>query len=350
MKILVITSKHRADDARIYQKQVKTLSEKYDTSYLHSDKNHLEIGMHVKNGKGFYRRVEQVIKSQNPDVVFVHDPYMIWKLAMNRKRFKNTKIVADIHEDYPIQVLYKPYLKKPIAKFLSFILKIIFPRLLSYYDGVIYATHYIHKKYVGVVKTKQMCLRNYPKIDDFRKIRLSEELRDIDVLYIGSIIFNRGADYIVNLAENSNFKIICAGPYQSQQARALFSTQKDNPNFQYLGLLPYDDIVPLIYRAKIGLVPLHPTKSYLMGTPLKMFEYLAGGAYTLASNFPYWQELYGKIDGLGFIDFENTDEMIQKIKSLLADPKLNSFQPLHIQYNWNSEGNRLIEFVENLKN
>lgn len=346
--IFVITSKHRALDARIYQKQVRSLSKKHNVSFIHSDSNNREIGIYFKRGRSFYKNVLRLIVEQRPDVVMVHDFDLIYRLSISRSKFLKTAIVADIHEDYPLQVRYKPYLKSFIAIPLSRVLALIFPRILSRFDGVLYATDFIHQKYLNKVSSKQMSLRNYPILEEFRLKDGEGDERPVDLVYVGGISMKRGAGHIVELTK-AGFKVVCAGPFKDQKSEELFNSMKENPNLEYLGLLPYPEIMPLLKRSKIGLVPLLPTENYLTSTPVKMFEYLAAGAYTLASDFPYWIDIYGGISGLEFLNFDNEAAVRAKVTELLNKSDLNKFEALENQYDWSSEGERLVKFIENLK-
>ena len=57
-----------------------------------------------------------------PDLVHFHDPELI-PLGMRLKR-KGFIVVADFHEDIPLQILTKPYLNPILKRIVSFTFKI----------------------------------------------------------------------------------------------------------------------------------------------------------------------------------------------------------------------------------
>ncbi len=345
-KILVITSKHRAQDARIYQKQVKSLSERYDVGFIHTDERNQEMDRYEPK-KGFYRRMMKLIRRQRPGLVMLHDLDMILIFGLLRIFFPKTKFVVDIHEDYPLQIQYKPYLKFGSRKVMGALLKRSFPWLLTRFDGVLYATDFIFEKYEKVVKAEQMALRNYPKLQVFRH-NTNDAKREIDLLYIGGISIKRGMDHMATLAKLETFNVTIAGPVKDAPSMALLEQLKPLRNFKYLGLLPYEEAIALVHRSKIGLVPLHPTENYLTSAPVKMFEYLAGGCHVLASDFPYWIEKYGHLDGLTFVNFANSEHAQAKVQALLTEPALNQFEDLSMAYDWEAESDRLHQFVKKI--
>ncbi|NVK75235.1 MAG: glycosyltransferase [Oceanospirillaceae bacterium] len=315
--------------------------------YLHADKNNQEIGRYVDKEENFYSVLRRVIAEERPSILVVHDFDLIWKIGRDRRKFKGIIVIADIHEDYPLQVKYKPYLNKLVAQVASAFLKAIFTKVLSRFDGVIYATSFIFDKYQPKVSARQVTINNYPIIENFRST--NQAYRDVDLVYVGGISIKRGADYIARIAQNTPWRMVCAGDFKDAESKLLFEQIGHLSNFEYVGQISHEEVKSLVSRSRIGLVPLHPTENYLTSTPVKLFEYLAGGAYTIASDFPYWQSKFGNIQGLEFIDFNQNTRVYDRIEALLESPNLNEFNPIPSEYHWSAEGEKLLSFIRTLR-
>jgi len=342
-KLKIITTKHKATDTRIVEKQLFTLESLFNIDFQHSDSSNRSMYTYTKNSK--FGLIKSLL-DQSYQIIIVHDldSIIISSLFCSILNRKQKKVIADIHEDYPLQIKNKKYIFRPFRIVLSHIMRLIFPTILSQFNGVIYATDSIYSKYNKRVKTKQCFIRNYPKFELLK----TNSKKEYDIGYVGSITEERGALRILEIIK-LGYKVLLIGPLNDNLSRKCFGSDQisNMSNLTYMGELPYRKAMAEIAKVKIGLLPLLETKSYAVSLPVKLFEYLCLDIYVIASNFEYWQKEFGHFSQIHFLDFDNLQITNNKIKSILNDSSPTLKENIN-QFSWESEEQKLIDFVSNI--
>ena len=149
VKVCHVTSVHKPTDARIFERECTSLTQKYDVTLIAPNVEDYESnGVHVR---GVYlpqsrikrqRRlcdVLQKMKDVDADVYHFHDPELI-PIGLKIKK-EGKRIIFDSHEDIPAQILCKTYIPTHFLRYLiSKYYEIYERRSLRQYDAIVSVT------------------------------------------------------------------------------------------------------------------------------------------------------------------------------------------------------------------
>lgn len=357
-----ITSVHSALDIRIFEKECKSLSENYQVHLIHPGIENLKsdnvnvIGINYKETNRLKRilntgkKVVEKALTLNAEVYHFHDPELLRYTSRLKKN--GAKVIYDSHEDLPKQVLDKPYLPKSVRGFISVLVEYYERKNSSKLNGVITATQTIKKRFDKYNKNV-CCIYNYPILDRYTK-NLSWVDRPKSAVYIGGIFEKRGIWEITEAITKTDSSLELAGKFSPQELKDKVLNKHQGDNVNYHGFLDKNGINKLLESTNIGLVTLHPTKSYLESLPIKMFEYMAAGLPVIASNFPFWKQIIEKHECGICVDPLNPKEISDAIIYLNNNPEIaskmgeNGKTAAFELYSWQSESDKLTEFYKSL--
>ena len=358
LKVCHITSAHPRYDIRIFIKECSTLaSAGYYVNLIVADdlSDEIKSGVNINSvGKPQSRKermrqtsekIYRKVLELKPDVVHFHDPeLMLIGLKLAKNKFK---VVYDVHEDLPKQVMNKHWLPKLIRPLISNIVKQLEKYCSKKFYGVIAATPIIGARFKTYnSNTEVVC--NYPILAELNIVNSSWELRQDRLCYIGSISQTRGIIPIVNSLQQSKLPLDLAGPFSGDVDLARLKQLDDGHLVNYLGIIKREQIVELLYKVKVGLVTLLPTPSYIESLPIKMFEYMLAGIPLVASDFPLWRSIISKCGIL--VNPEDSAAIARACLELINNPEkakamgLIGQQAVLREYNWELESQKLIRF------
>ncbi len=360
LKICHITSAHPRYDIRIFVKECVTLAKSnYIVSLIVADNEADEVNDNVaiysvdkpqsrgKRMRETPKKIYTKILQLKPDVIHFHDPELMFiGLKLAKQGFK---VVYDVHEDLPKQVLNKHWIPKIIRPIISKFVTLFEGYCAKYFHGIITATPIIAKRFQRYnSNTKSIC--NYPLLSELNNTNTDWNERKNLICYIGSISQNRGIIPIVSSLVVSKFKLELAGPFSGDINLGELQEIPGGEYINYLGILNRVQIAALLQRVKIGLVTLLPTPSYIESLPIKLFEYMLAGIPVVASNFSLWQEII-EINKCGvLVNPHNPVEIANACQQLMAHSDLakqmgeNGRRAVIEQFNWECESKKLIEF------
>lgn len=362
MKVVHLTSVHQRYDARICLKECLSLSKDYKVYLIVADgkgdelKERLTI-LDVGEFKGRKQRVLGASKailekaiSLKANVYHLHDPELIFIGLRLQKLGK--KVIFDAHEDFPKQILTKPYIPLFLRKFISFFASIFEKRLCSNFDGIVGATPFIAEKFTRINKNV-VNINNFPKIEELQVV--NSHNREIgQICYIGGISVERGIVEIINalLLTKKKTSLVLAGKFHSQQLELDIKNMKGWDKVNFVGFVDRDGIRNILSNVQIGLVTLHPTISYLDSLPVKLFEYMCAGIPVIASDFPLWKEIVIKYNCGICVNPEDSNEIAKAIDYLMDNPHVanemgkNGLRAVQTEFNWANEEKKLFDFYE----
>lgn len=297
-------------------------------------------------------RVFKKARELNADVYHLHDPELMLAGLILKKMGKT--VIFDSHEDFPKQILSKPYLNRPLKLILSKTYDILEKSLCPKFDAIIAATPLIRDKFLNINKNS-VDINNFPLLNELKNTA-DWKKKENEVSYVGSIAKVRGIKEIIKgMSFTCGVRLNLAGEFTDETFREDVKAQKAWPKVNELGFLDRDQIKILLAHSRAGLVTLQPVKNYIDALPVKMFEYMAAGIPVIASDFPLWREIVlGNQCGI-CINPKDPKDIGEAIQYLIDHPdeaeKLGKNGRLAVEkkYNWSSEELKLITLYQRTK-
>ncbi len=279
-----------------------------------------------------------------------HDPELIPVGALLKLRGK--KVVYDIHEDVPKQVISKawipPSFRKPISSGVA-VLERISNRI---FDGTVTATAPIAARFPD---NKCVVLQNMPMLEEFRGDDLVEwENRPNHVAYFGSMTRVRGTVEMVKavslLPDDLNVKLILAGKISPCSLENEIKLLPGWGKIQYLGMLERVRLRECFKETKIGLHLPFPIPNYLDAIPTKIFEYMAAEIPFIATDLPILKKIAEETQTGLIVPPGDPDAVAKAVEWLLTHPVEAKMmgkrgrEAVLETYNWDVEVSKLLEF------
>lgn len=361
MRIAHMTTVHRRSDVRIFQKECRALSEVdgYRVYLFVMDGlgTRQEDGVEIVDAGSVVGRLQRMLRGSprmvrlvrrhRIDVVHFHDPELI-PLGLLLRTF-GYKVIYDVHEDVPRDLLIKEYIPPTIRRILSATMTGVERVAGAVLSGIVTATPHIGGRFPS---GKTEVIRNFPIRGDFA---LSDEIpykdRPHSLCYIGTISEARGIIEIVDAMDHIGGKarLMLAGSFNTAELEAGARRLPGWKYVDYAGWVGTGEISDILSRSRIGLVTLLPTATHLESLPVKLFEYMAAGIPVVASDFPYWRRVLeeAQADCALFVDPKNPVAVAEKINWLLDNPDTaekmgrSGRDAISRTLNWEAEANRL---------
>lgn len=247
-------------------------------------------------------------KRQQAQVYHFHDPELL--LCGLLLRLCGKKVVYDVHEDVPRQIMAKTWIATPLRRIASILFEGWENLCARCMSGIVAATPVIEQRYRKKNKNT-VNVNNYPILSEFLPLSAEQKEKHGGLCYLGDISPIRGIRELVSALEHTQAGLLLAGRYESENLKSEMESLPGYDKVEYLGYLDRKGVANALERANIGMVTLHPTPNYLVSLPIKLFEYMAAGLPCIVSNFPYWRELVGEADCALFVDPLSPQEIAQ---------------------------------------
>jgi glycosyltransferase involved in cell wall biosynthesis len=363
-KICHLTSVHKYTDTRIYLKECQsTVAEGYEIHLIAPEApNRTLDGVHlhsVKKGLGnrFLRMTKTVsavykeAREVNADVYQFHDPELIPVGLLLKSKGK--RVIYDVHEDVPRQILSKHWIPKVFRIVFSRLFELIENFAVKRFDGVVTATPFINKRFSSLCKNS-VNVNNYPILSELKLPSLDWSRKERTVCYVGGITNIRGIFEMVEAVGLVNVKLLLGGSFSKENERTKTIQMDGWSSVDELGFLQRTQVVETYQRSMAGLVVLHPTRNYVDSLPVKMFEYLASGIPVIASDFPLWKDII-ETNRCGIcVDPLNPGEIAKAIQVIVEKPNeakkmgINGKRAVEKKYNWELESKKLMTLYERI--
>ncbi|MEM2941747.1 MAG: glycosyltransferase family 4 protein [Thermoproteota archaeon] len=366
-KVCILTTVHPSFDTRIFHKEAKTLARSgYDVTLIaQHDRDEVVDGVRIivlsKPKNRFTRilglswQVFWLALRQRADLYHLHDPELLL-IGLLLKLFTRAKVIYDVHEDVPQQILTKHWIPSLLRRPTAAIFNIVEKLIARWLDAIITATEGIAENFQGF---NVVVVHNYPDLAMFPTSSPPQSLRDERILiYVGEISYLRGAVEMIQALEYLNLpfdiQLELIGRFEPSELEKELRALPGYKRVRFLGWLPPEEIYRRLFRAEIGLACLHPHPSYVMALPVKLFEYMAAGLPVIVSNFPLWKEIVERNKCGLCVDPLNPKKIAEAIEYLLTHPNeahkmgLSGRRAVEEKYNWGHEARILLDLYTKL--
>ena len=151
-----------------------------------------------------------------------------------------------------------------------------------------------------------------------------------------------------------DIKLVLAGKFGSEDLEKSVKSHGQWSKVDYHGFIGKQEIIEILKKVKIGLVPLHKTKKYLGAYPVKLFEYMNAGIPVIINKIPLWEEIVLKENCGLSVDITNKKEFAKAINFLLENPEQarkmgeNGKKAVLEKYNWDTEKKKLLKVYQKI--
>jgi glycosyltransferase involved in cell wall biosynthesis len=363
-KVCILTIVHSVFDTRIFCKEAKTLVRAGYEVVLIAQHNRNEIVNEVKiialpklrnrfmRMFGLTWRVFYLGLRQRADIYHFHDPELI--LVGIVLRLLRKKVIYDVHEDVPKQILNKEWIGNvSIRKITAFVMNIIEQRGAFLFNRIVVATPDIAKKFP---ENKTVILRNFPilKLIDDGAIPANFIKNKSIIIYAGRLTKIRGIKEIIQAMEyiGDRAELWLLGKWESEKYKKECKNLAGWKYAKYLGHKSLEEVYGYLKISKVGISILYPVKNYLTSLPVKTFEYMAYSLPIVMSNFPYWKKIFKEY--ALFTNHYDPKDIAEKILYLLDNPDeakelgKKGRKLIEEKYSWEAESKKLLEMYSNL--
>ena len=376
-KVAIITTRHGAQDDRIYFKEALSLAKKLDVVMIAPDDGevldwHSKVTYYpIPRRRGILGRVLSVFETvktarkENPDFCHVQDIDLALSLPFLRL-LTRAKLIYDCHEAFPEQFLMnkgKPLLLRRLMAWAVDIFEKTFVRAADYVVTADEATRRSFDK----IHVPSAAIFNYPPLHIFGELKSSttkltrSSSNRIVLVYHGSMSEDRGLFHMIEAlsllrkkgAETILLLVGLKDPSLKKKAEQL-AEEGVIENMQIIEWVPHERISGLLKLCDIGLVPWQPEEKHKRNIPIKLFEYMACALPVVAADLPSIRPYVQKAQCGLLYDSTNAEELAGKVVELINDPQRmrqmgqNGRKAVERWWNWGKMEERLWEIYRQL--
>jgi len=332
-KVCHITTVHPALDIRIFEKECISLANNGWEVHLlapnTTSRRERGVQIHGIDCSSENRWLRIIHRSRvmlqaaiaiDADVYHFHDPEFLLQASKLVRLGK--KVIYDVHEDVPRQIMGKPYLPSWSRAIISRCFEMFENKRAKRLSAIITATDTISKRFEGI-HHQVTTIFNYPILKEIQSIPAWKE-REHAVVYVGGVTEIRGIRELVQSMDllPENVKLHIAGAISPASFEEELMSLSGWRKVVYHGTIGRSEIAQLLTHSKVGVVTLYPQVNYLDSMPIKLFEYALAGLPVVASDFPFWIQLVS-VNGIGLnVNPKDVEAIAKALERLLIDEEL----------------------------
>lgn len=371
MKVCHLTSVHPAEDIRILIKECQSLHKAGHevTLVVANEESRNYNGVGIVGVKSVtHNPISRIMKTpnkvykealrQDADVYHFHDPELL-PIGLLLKQ-KGKKVIYDVHEDVPEQVLSKQWIPKILRRLISNMVEKVERFCSKRFDAIVTATPTINARFEKY-NNNSVIVHNFPILNELIGEEVANNSHDKSenhAIYIGGITALRGIKEMIEAIDHVNqtfdSKLLLAGKFAPETLKQESERLDGWRYVDHLGWLSRDEVKNYLLQSKVGLVVLHPEPRYVVSYPIKLFEYMSAGLPVVASDFPLWKSIVETEHCGKCVDPLNPKEIAEAIKWFIANPEQarqmgeNGRKAIEEKYNWEKESETLVSLYKTI--
>lgn len=282
---------------------------------------------------GLYR----VLKDTEFDVLHAVQPYAALACASLSKQF-GIPLVTDLHTVWPEEALADSLLTSRHDK--------TFRRLhdteqsiLDFSDALTVVSDFLKSYVVREYSNTQKPIVVVPPAGPI--LPMNTHVRENTVVYAGLVHPREHVDLFAKsiplVRSDAEFLISNHGEALSEIKK--ITNSPGYPAVNYVWFRKRSEVLELLMRSKIGVLPSRNDITRHLGPPLKLFDYMACGVPVVANDIGGWSEFI-KNERIGLLTRDDPEEYAQAIDSILSDEDLwrtmhcNAIGLIKSDHNW----------------
>jgi glycosyltransferase involved in cell wall biosynthesis len=362
-KICILTSIHHRRDTRIFIKEIPCLIKSgFEVSVIVADGegNTNDYGYDLFDvgfkGKRLFRfflvplKMVRKALSINADIYHFHDPDLIPVGLKLLKRGK--RVIYDVHEDVPRDILSKEWIIKPFRRIISFCFEYYENYASKHFSYIITSTPFIRDRFLSFCN-RVIDINNYPLLGELDK-SVDWEEKEQTVCYIGNITRARGVSSVIEAMQYVKGNLFLAGTFDYDSYRTELKRSNGWSKVIEVGQVNRIEAKEILAKSVAGLAVFLAEPNHINSQPNKIFEYMSAGIPVIASNFDMWK-LIVEDNGCGIcVDPMNLHQIADAINYLLSNHTIakemgiRGINAVKNHYNWSTEGKKLIDIYISL--
>jgi glycosyltransferase involved in cell wall biosynthesis len=359
-KILQLSTVHKSNDIRVYEKMSRSLIETGNTIYLIAidsgvalDDKIIFYPLNNKFRSNVLNRLFNNIKSLcliikiKPDIIHFHDPELLI-IGLILKLFNKT-VIYDVHEDVVKDIMHKK-INIIIKKMIIYFFKPLEIFVASKIHNVIVVTPSIYNRFEGKVSNLKL-IRNFSN-NTIANNQFYFNEKISYVIYSGTISHNRGIFEIIEAISlcKGKIRLRLVGEFQNEALKSEIMNLEGWKYVDFMGFVSQEKLYEYYSTSLIGLVTLHNIDTYREAFPVKLFEYVNSGLPVVMSDFNLWKSFFNeKVIGV-YVEPSDPYQIYKGINMILENYEKykSNVATYHGIYVWENEKKLLFEYYKNL--
>ncbi|MEA3501528.1 MAG: glycosyltransferase, partial [Actinomycetota bacterium] len=334
-RLLVVTTVHPAEDPRIREKHIRTLSSEFDVIFATkapppTDRTGLDWRILSGGRVARWLAALKLMLTTRADAIAIHDPELILA-AVTTRLIRGIPIVFDLHENFPAQILTKAsvprMLRRPLAGMARFWLSAAERSL---------AVSLAEDGYRSLFCWEHPVFPNYP---DMAFLPEPDQDQRTGVVYVGDVTEQRGALTLLDAAASAGVgPVVYVGRCgDALRQRLVKRADASGVEIEILGWRSHAEAMTIAGHALVGVSPLHDTPNYRNSLPTKTLEYLAMGTPVIASDLPGTSSIVGSLPGVRLVPAGDTEALARALESIdnaLVEEAVEGAADVRSRFQW----------------